>query len=250
MRVGGRLCFLVWALGHSPCLVIGRLERAILLSRHGQRESLTKHHTTLHESGLIDEGGPRLTRSGLGQLQRVGKVFHNLYFAPTCQNSSCLAGHGSLNEEDIHAESTGLARTLSTAAAVLQTLALSEATIALPQPVYSRLESNDFLLRGYAGGKCAALADGIQRLLVSSAFAAMSANSTELREEVGALLLSLNAANRTELVIEPKSGRAAVALRDWWNAWDVLANTQPPLLSESSMMSAERLIAWLEGHKV
>eukprot|EP00966_Prymnesium_polylepis_P047354 1096259-Prymnesium_polylepis.2 len=134
-------------------LSTARLERVVLISRHGERERLAKHHTHLGEAD-----DPHLTLGGIEHLSRVGAVLRELYLAPSCAHDTCLAGRGALDAHEIRAESSALARTLGTAKVVLDRMR-HDAT--RPVPVYSRLESSDYVLRGYSGGKCAALTTAI-----------------------------------------------------------------------------------------
>ena len=233
------------------------LERVVLVSRHGIRERLVKHHTHLGEAGGTRiEGGPALTDDGLLHLSRVGAVLRELYLAPACASvGTCLADpddDDGLDGHEIRAESSGLARTLGTANVLLQSLApppTASLHVQRPVPVYSQPDSSDYLLRGYAGGKCAAFTAAIRAWQTTAAYRAKEAESVSLRAEVAAVLLAAGRATDLELSVNPGTASRAVPLRDWWNAYDALATADAPLLPAATMRRAEALLAWLEAHK-
>ncbi|KAL1525988.1 hypothetical protein AB1Y20_020813 [Prymnesium parvum] len=233
------------------------VERVALLSRHGERERLIKHHTTLDEAGADSSryGGPALLASGLGQLSRVGQALREVYLSPTCAPEACLAGTGVLERADVHAESSGLVRTLDTAAVLLGRLSPPRGG-GPPQTVFSRAEAEDYVLRGYAADKCAALTRSLREWYSSAAFREQEEASAALRREAAA---ALRQAETQAAALEEEEGRgdgdeggsgeAEIPLRDWWNAWDALSTSPQPLLPPEAMRRAEALIAWLEAHK-
>ena len=102
----------------------GALQQLILISRHGERERLFKHHNLSEAGG--PEGGPSLTVAGLEHVSRVGAALRARYLAPETCGDRCLTGElgrGRFAPHELHAESSGLARTLGTAEVLLRSLA-------------------------------------------------------------------------------------------------------------------------------
>ena len=226
------------------------LERVVLVSRHGERERLFKHHTSLAEhTGM---GGPPLTQRGVEHVARVGAALRARYILPeTCsQTETCLMGTlgtGGFAAHELHAESSGLARTLSTASVLLDGLVPPSArrmggAVAPAIPVYSGEEREDMLLRGYA--KCPALSSRIQAWHGSAEFARKSAETAPLRAEVGS---ALGAAGARLSSFEAHDG-TPVPLSDWFNAHESLRHLHAPV-PPATLVASERLVAWLESHK-
>lgn len=218
-----------------------------MFSRHGERERLVKHHTTLQEIGSGLDGGPQLTPDGLKQLARVGQVLNKLYFAPSCSHEDCLAGSGTIDRHQIHAESSSLARTLSTALVILQHLLPPNA---YPTPIYSLPDSMDYRLRGYAGSKCATFVSSISKWQSSPEFVAKENESAQLRALVGQVLREHQLDDGIEYRSEANGTTSSVTLRDWWNAWDTLSVSEHQLVSEIVLKQVQQLVAWVESHKV
>ena len=94
----------------------GSLQQLVLIQRHGERERLFKHQN-LSESGIA--GGAALTVAGLEHISSVGAALRARYLAPDTCGVRCLAGElgrGRWAAHELHAQSSGLARTLGTAA--------------------------------------------------------------------------------------------------------------------------------------
>ena len=68
----------------------GALQQLILISRHGERERLFKHHNLSEAGG--PEGGPSLTVAGLEHVSRVGAALRARYLAPETCGDRCLNG--------------------------------------------------------------------------------------------------------------------------------------------------------------
>ena len=219
------------ALSSLPYGTYGTLQQLVLISRHGERERLFKHHN-LSESG--PEGGAALTAAGLEHISRVGATLRTRYLTPETCGARCLIGElgrGRWAAHELHAESSGLARTLGTAEVMLHSLVPPTVRGGLPIPVYSRADPDDFLLRSYAGGKCPMLAERISEFRTSARFGAKEEATRELRAEVGRALPSDWA--------EPLVDGGAVRLRDMWNAFDALETAPSPLLPAETLARAE-----------
>ena len=150
----------------------GSLQQLVIIQRHGERERLLKHQN-LSETGT--EGGAALTVAGLKHISRVGAALRARFLTPETCGSRCLLGELGLGRwaaHELHAESSGLARTLGTAEVMLRSLVPPAVRGELPIPVYSRPDANDFLLRGYAGGKCPMLTARINEFRASARFGA------------------------------------------------------------------------------
>jgi hypothetical protein len=70
------LClFFLYLLSKSVNKNLGlEVQQVIIISRHGSRESLTKHHTT-----FLEGANSRLTVRGMDQMFRAGKYVRQLY---------------------------------------------------------------------------------------------------------------------------------------------------------------------------
>eukprot|EP00908_Phaeocystis_cordata_P025071 Transcript_7527.p1 GENE.Transcript_7527~~Transcript_7527.p1 ORF type:complete len:494 (+),score=144.62 Transcript_7527:55-1536(+) len=218
----------------------GALQQLILISRHGERERLFKHHNLSEAGG--PEGGPALTVAGLEHVSRVGAALRARYLAPETCGDRCLTGElgrGRFAPHELHAESSGLARTLGTAEVLLRSLVPPAVRGELPIAVYSRPDPDDYLLRGYAGAKCPELAARVGEFHASESFRAKETETAALRAEVGRALPSDWAGPLVE--------GGAVRLRDWWNAYDALETAPSPLVPAETLEAAEGLAAWLES---
>ncbi len=148
----------------------GSLQQLVLIQRHGERERLFKHQN-LSESGIA--GGAALTVAGLEHISSVGAALRARYLGPDTCGVRCLAGElgrGRWAAHELHAQSSGLARTLGTAEIMLSSLVPPAVRGGLPIPVYSRPDAEDFLLRGYAGGKCPMLTARLDEFRASARF--------------------------------------------------------------------------------
>ena len=148
----------------------GSLQQLVLIQRHGERERLFKHQN-LSESGIA--GGAALTVAGLEHISSVGAALRARYLAPDTCGVRCLAGElgrGRWAAHELHAQSSGLARTLGTAEIMLSSLVPPAVRGGLPIPVYSRPDAEDLLLRGYAGGKCPMLTARLDEFRASARF--------------------------------------------------------------------------------
>ena len=232
------------------------IERLLLLSRHGKRQRLVKHHDTLHESGgLSAEGGPELTVDGLDRILRTGTALRKRYLEKGACDETCLAissGDGKLSPHMIRVESTGLARTISTATVLINGLvpdstrdASPTGGIPLPIPVYSRPSSEDYVLRGYADGKCPALVQQVEDWQRSQEFLEKESASATLRTAVGSYLYANALAGFAGISLV----NGAVPLRESWNAYDALATSTSMMTNASLSADAEALAAWTESRK-
>ena len=208
------------------------LERVVLISRHGERERLVKQHTHLVEEDAVD-GGPALIPAGLAQAAKVGTALRKRY--------GTTSSLGDLGPHTVRAESSALARTLVTATVLLHSLTNSRGG---PVPIFSRLEETDYILRGYAGGKCAALTERIAEWQRSAAFITKAEATAALRAEVGGALHAAGLGDGVEIL---QSGE--VPLRDWWNAFDALTTAGRTLVPAATQLEATQLVAWVEAHK-
>ena len=160
------LCGMALALCSLPAP--GSLQQLVIIQRHGERERLFKHQN-------LSESGAALTAGGLKHISRVGVALRTRFLTPETCGSRCLLGElgrGRWAAHELHAESTGLARTLGTAEVMLRSLVPPDVRGELPIPVYSRPDADDFLLRGYAGGKCPMLTARINEFRASARFGA------------------------------------------------------------------------------
>lgn len=223
------------------------LERVLLISRHGERERLVKHSTTLHEHST-GEGGPALTLDGLDRVHHTGAMLRARYLEPATCGDRCLLNFDAQQPDHTYAESSGLARTLGTATVLLQGLvpdfarAASPSGVPQPLPVYSRHDADDYLLRGYANGKCPALAVGLDAQ--QQEFADKEAATASLRADLGGAL-----SESADALGVPLDSSGAVPLRDAFNAYDALATSTPSLVSASRLAEAEALAAWTESRR-
>ena len=140
-------------------------------------------------------------------------------------------GRGRFAPHELHAESSGLARTLGTAEVLLRSLVPPAVRGELPIAVYSRPDPDDYLLRGYAGAKCPELAARVGEFHASESFRSKETETAALRAEVGRALPSDWAGPLVE--------GGAVRLRDWWNAYDALETAPSPLVPAETLEAAE-----------
>ena len=163
---------LMVALALSSLPATGSLQQLVIIQRHGERERLLKHQN-LSESG--PEGGAALTAAGLKHISRVGEALRARYMTPESCGARCLVGElgrGRWAAHELHGESSALARTLGTAEVMMRSLVPPAVRGGLPIPVYSRPDADDYLLRGYAGGKCPMLTARIDEFHASARFGA------------------------------------------------------------------------------
>ena len=142
----------------------------MLIGRHGERERLSKHPTSLAEGS---DGGPSLTAAGVEHIARVGAALRERYLSPESCGDHCLngaLGAGGFSPDELRADSSGLARTLGTAEVLLNALVPPAVRGSMPIAVYSRPDAEDWLLRGYT--QCPALAEQIGTWHASADFAA------------------------------------------------------------------------------
>ena len=230
------------------------IDLLILISRHGERERLFKHHTSHNE-----RTDPPLTHNGLPTIARVGSDLRRLYLDPTTCGETCLRGGGALELSQVRAESSGYARTIGTAEVLLSSLMPSSTrgTPPLPLPIYSwRGAVDDPLLRGYAN--CPRLASGLEAWRQTISYRTKENATHALRRSLGGALdpSQLTSGSGIELDAD-----GAVPLHEVWNAYDTLATkpfasasvsgSVPQRSDEETAMlaSAAELSAWLEAHK-
>jgi len=228
-----------------------KLERVVLVTRHGERERLWKHPSTLSESveGESKEGGPSLTDVGVTHLQEVGRQLRERYFHPACQ-ATCLEGRiGSAVylPDEVWVESSGLDRSLGSAFALHHSMwASSNGTSGLPVPIHSRREADDQVLRAYT--KCPELGPRLLRWSQGDEFRSREASSLSLRKRVGKYIADPRAAYSM-----PAGG--LVPLLDWWNAYDAMRSLRaidgylPASITSHDFTEAAQLAAWLEAKK-
>lgn len=239
-----------YSLVHALLVVLGEavLERVILVSRHGERQRLRKHASTLSEAGSAD-GGPGLTQLGIRHMKSVGTELQRRYFPPGCHNDRrmCLDGSSpAYAPEKVWVESSGLDRSLMSAVALHDNLWVDmNVTGGLSVPVHSRRDADDHVLRAYT--KCPSLSAGIARWAQSSEFHSRENMSSGLRERVAKALKDSGA----EYPHVNISG--SLPLLDWWNAFDALmsynAQTRKVPVSPQDFAAAAKLVAWLESRK-
>ena len=100
------------------------LTKLIILTRHGEREHLRKHSTSLSETYLADaHGGADLTSDGLENIAALGASMRQRYFGSDCKDR-CL-GKGVYVRQQ--ASLTTLTRACTHAHALLPTLKQQEA---------------------------------------------------------------------------------------------------------------------------
>jgi hypothetical protein len=234
------------------------LDQVFIVTRHGERERLVKHSHV-----LVESSDPPLSLGGLHDMAKLGAAMTNRYFAPGCTETSTCLGDSKEVMDTVRAHSSGLARTIGTALALMQALhpdasRESLSGLAMPIPVYSRLDSQDTMIRAYT--KCAAHAERIDEWHDSDEFVAKEADSMPLRQEVHAALVK--ALPHGELPSSVEDG--ATPLRDWWNAYDALdvaINANATAVADGSPAGADlaelrallpetrRLAAWVEARK-
>ena len=106
----------------------GSLQQLVIIQRHGERT---------FETGT--EGGAALTVAGLKHISRVGAALR--FLTPETCGSRCLLGElgrGRWAAHELHAESSGLARTLGTAEVMLRSLVPPAVRGELPIPLAPR----------------------------------------------------------------------------------------------------------------
>jgi len=226
----------------------GNLKKVLIISRHGERERLVKYAHLLGESS-----DPPLSLGGLHDMAVLGEAMRSRYFEPDCTaGGTCLGSQEELMYS-VRAESSGLARTLGSAEALMHTLypdSIREAAagLTLPTPVYSRRDGEDTVLRAYT--KCPAHSARIAGWYDSDEFVQKDATSEELRRAVHEALTRLLPAE--DLPVSLVDG--ATPLRDWWNAFDALdvalnANATAAASFGSLLSRAAELAAWTESNK-
>lgn len=242
-----KLLFSLFAL-----VTAAQLDRVVLISRHGARERLVKHHTLLVENA---DAGPPLTTAGVEHIRLVGAALRARYTAPSCTaTKTCLAGaigSGGFARSEIAAQSTHTDRTLGTAEVLLASLLPTSVRAGYPLPIASQLDETDYVLRGYANHKCAAQAAKISALYESSAFLAKEVETLALREEVGAALHEWSLAHPEDDATAQLSARQPPPLRDWVDVQDLLATAAAPglALGNGTVAATARLAAWIESRK-
>lgn len=223
-------------------LPFGTLDRLILITRHGERERLVKHHASLGEDTGPD-GGPSLTQAGLHRATQVGSALRARYLSPATCGDRCLVGalgRGGYESHELRAESSGLARTLGTAEVLLNSLVPPNVRQGRPIPVYSRPDADDIWLRGYVDGKCPAMHARIDEFRSSTAFVDKEAETEALRAEVARAL-------PRDADVSLAHDGAPVRLRDMWNAFDALETAPTQRAAPQTLADAEALAAWLES---
>lgn len=219
--------------------------RVILLQRHGARPHLNKAPDTLAEGTL---GGPSLTVEGLPTLAGIGAELRKRYMCsapPGAGDTSCLGGvigSGLYDSSELHAESSGLQRTLQTAEVTLDALVPSAARpssdgISMPIAVYSRADSTDYIIRGYTAAKCPLVGEWLSTWRDSEAYRSLSMSSLALRSEVGALLQAA------------WNVSGAVSLAEFWNAFDLINTWAGMNVSDDLLSRAGSLAAKIEALK-
>lgn len=235
------------------------LEKVVIITRHGERERLVKHSHV-----LVESSDPPLSLGGLHDVAKLGAAMRSRYFVPGCTQTSTCLGDNEEVMDTVRAESSGLARTLGTAQALMRSLlpdplrATAAGLALLPTPVYSRLDGQDTLLRAYT--KCPAHARRIARWHSSEEFGTKAADSLELRRKVHAALDKFLPPGE----LPPSVEDGATPLRDWWNAYDALdvainanasdvagAGDGSPADEElrALLPAAMQLAAWVEARK-
>lgn len=220
------------------------LSRAIVTTRHGQRKRLVKHSSVLGEPS-----DPPLSLGGLEDATELGKALRARYVWPGCEPTGTCLGTREEVQGDVRAESSGLARTLSTAQGLLAALFPSGADAQVPTPIYSRADKQDAMLRSYS--KCPTHSARIARWHESAEFKARENETEPLRARVGGAL---------EAVLPPKNlpspAGAPTPLRDWYNAFDVLdvllatnASANASAQLRELLAPSAALAAWVESRK-
>eukprot|EP00931_Biecheleriopsis_adriatica_P077668 TRINITY_DN51188_c0_g1_i1.p1 TRINITY_DN51188_c0_g1~~TRINITY_DN51188_c0_g1_i1.p1 ORF type:complete len:497 (+),score=74.59 TRINITY_DN51188_c0_g1_i1:59-1492(+) len=228
------------------------LDRLVIVSRHGEREQLWKHHATQAEA-LAGEGGPPLTAQGVAHLRAVGNLLRDRYTRPTCVPELCLKGAVGDRRYDaskVRVESSGLERTLGSAYALQAGLfpagsvsGSANSAYNLPVPVYSRPDAEDYLLRAYT--KCTLHAESVAKWHSSEEFQLKASESQAFRSRIAAAIAAGDSGAMA-------SNFNNSALESWWNWYDFLAvaaQEGKPLVSSTDLAQAETLAAWLESHK-
>lgn len=225
------------------------LERVVLVSRHGERQRLVKDALTQQEEGAV--GGPLLTATGAAAEKALGQLLRQRYTRPGGCTDRCLngqVGNGVYAQDEVHAESSGLARTLQSAYALHAGLfpqgsveSSGGEAVQVPLPVYSRPTGEDFILRGYT--MCTAQARNLEAWQSSPEFLTKASETKAFRSRMAQLLGRVNIS---------EDGTAA-PLADWWNTYDEIAvAAQAPTgsaVNASDLQEAETLAAWLEAVK-
>lgn len=121
------------------------LSRAIVTTRHGQRKRLVKHSSVLGEPS-----DPPLSLGGLEDATELGKALRARYVWPGCEPTGTCLGTREEVQGDVRAESSGLARTLSTAQGLLAALFPSGADAQVRYTVSPTSSPNDTRLVGCA----------------------------------------------------------------------------------------------------
>ena len=229
------------------------IDLLILISRHGERERLFKHHTSHNE-----RTDPPLTHNGLPTIARVGSDLRRLYLDPTTCGETCLRGGGALELSQVRAESSGYARTIGTAEVLLSSL--------MPSSREAHRHCRVDLLLAWCCRRPAAprvckprLASGLEAWRQTISYRTKENATHALRRSLGGALdpSQLTSGSGIELDAD-----GAVPLHEVWNAYDTLATkpfasasvsgSVPQRSDEETAMlaSAAELSARLEAHKV
>eukprot|EP00947_MAST-08B_sp_MAST-8B-sp1_P004580 g4580.t1 len=232
-----RLSFFVLASLAATASAAVKVDRVVLIVRHGERTRLEKHATTLEEQA---HSGPQLTAAGTASMRRLGTELRARYNSldlgcagPTgTAADTCV--HSTQFQSTVAAISSGLDRTLQSATAALDGF-FSEQQSA-PVPIYSRPDDSDVVLRGYT--KCPALSSAISAFWTSPAALQKEADTAALRESVR---WALKFPTGTQL------GLAKV-----WDAFDaanVAAHSGTPILGTDTLAQLTELAGWVEASK-
>ena len=216
------------------------LQLLILVSRHGERERLSKHHTSLAEAS-----DPALTQTGLTTIKSVGNLLRARYLDPNTCGSNCLngtLGNGGFAAHEVRAESSGFARTLGTAEVLLSSLFPVDrrGSLSLPLPIFSHTPEADARLRGYY--RCPVLGAALEAWRVTPAYLEKVTETAALRK---ALAKALPLHEDVKLDAD-----GAVPLHQVWNAFDAITTSASASELEPELLAnVAALAAWLEAHK-
>jgi len=228
------------------------LEGLIMVTRHGDREPLWKHHSSLTEDRQQQKnfGGPGLTAEGASRLEIIGQGLRKRYFQPTCNGDLCFSDWDGEHEPSyVHVESSGLLRSLQSAYALHKGFFPAEnRSIALPIPVYSRVDAEDWVVRAYT--KCPKITAKLGEWMTSEEFRQKETQSEGLRRQIRQALLSDS--NPRNYTGSGSQQADSVPLRDWWNAYDALNvadQSGQPLVDQTVLREVANLVAWIEARK-
>ena len=139
------------------------------ISRHGDREILTKSGFTEYTEGILTpQGYTRMTALGKHIRETVGERLH-----PKISSLNYNEAH-----KMIKVSSSGFDRTISSGNAILEGLLgnLSKRPV-----VFSEKDEEDITLRAYA--KCKSFQDSVQRLRANESYALMETQTRKEREQ-------------------------------------------------------------------